>query len=130
MGIILFHRPMEKLWSPSNGFVRKVWSLAVMSISAQLLTTPVSLMLQGFPHLVPASGSCGGRCRGLPVYGGVALIAVACRAIRERCIGIAGLRCHQRLAKWMWQPALSRSCPSPHLAVRKPVGPKRLSGTC
>lgn len=92
LGIILFHRPMEKLWSPSNGFVRKVWSLAVMSISAQLLTTPVSLMLfKGFPIWFLPANLVVVVVAGFAVYGGVALIVLHAVPFVSDAI-VAGLR--------------------------------------
>src|SRR5690606_15125515 len=50
LGIILFYKPIEALWSPGNRVLRGLWSLAVVSISAQLLTTPLSMHLfKAFP---------------------------------------------------------------------------------
>lgn len=50
LGIILFYRPLKVLWLPRQKLLRGMWSLAVVSLSAQLLTTPVSLLLfKAFP---------------------------------------------------------------------------------
>lgn len=50
LGIILFYKPLRGLWSPKQKLLRGIWSLAVVSISAQLLTGPVSLLLfKAFP---------------------------------------------------------------------------------
>ncbi len=77
MGIILFQRPLEGIWAPESGLVRKAWSLAVMSVSAQALTAPVSLLLfKGFPLWFLPANLVVVTAAGFAVYGGVALIAL------------------------------------------------------
>ncbi len=50
LGILMFFKPLEDLWTPRSWIMRKVWSLAVLSIAAQSLTTPVSLYyFKAFP---------------------------------------------------------------------------------
>ncbi len=43
LGIIMFYKPILDLWTPKQRIMRHIWSLAVVSIAAQTLTTPVSL---------------------------------------------------------------------------------------
>lgn len=77
LGIILFQRPIEELWVPQWKPMRKLWSLVVLSISAQTLTTPLSLYLfKAFPMwFLPANIIVVVAAIGA-VYGGVALIVL------------------------------------------------------
>jgi competence protein ComEC len=75
LGIILFYKPLERLWSPRSQFLRKVWSLAIVSISAQLLTGPLSVHLfKAFPVWFLPANILVVTAAGLAVYGGVALL--------------------------------------------------------
>lgn len=77
LGIILFLRPIEQLWSPRPWLVRKAWSLAALSISAQALTTPVSMYLfKAFPMWFLPANLIVVTVVGIAVYGGVALLAL------------------------------------------------------
>ncbi len=77
LGIILFYRPIERSWFPRWSWLHKVWSLAALSISAQLLTTPVSLHLfKAFPIWFLPANLIVVVAAGLAVYGGIALIAL------------------------------------------------------
>lgn len=77
LGIILFQRPLESLWSPKWKPLRWLWSLMVLSVSAQTLTTPLSLFLfKAFPvWFLPANLIVVLAAMGA-VYGGVALIVL------------------------------------------------------
>ncbi|MBL7981889.1 MAG: ComEC/Rec2 family competence protein [Flavobacteriales bacterium] len=75
LGIILFYKPFEDLWTPPTWFLHKVWSLALVSISAQLLTGPLSLYLfKAFPLWFLPANIMVVAAVGFAVYGGVALI--------------------------------------------------------
>ncbi len=75
LGIILFHSPIERLWIPNNKWVGYIWTLAVMSIAAQLLTTPLSLFLfQAFPVWFLPANLVVVTAAGIAVYGAVALL--------------------------------------------------------
>jgi competence protein ComEC len=75
LGIILFYRPIKGLWSPENKLLRGIWSLAVVSCSAQLLTAPVSLYLfRAFPVWFLPANIIVVTAVGISVYGSVALI--------------------------------------------------------
>ena len=75
LGIILFYKPVESLWTPKNFILRGIWSLAVVSISAQLLTTPVSLYLfKAFPVWFLPANIIVVTAVGLAVNGSVALV--------------------------------------------------------
>lgn len=75
LGIILFHGPIERLWVPNNKWVGYIWTLAVMSIAAQLLTTPLSLFLfQAFPVWFLPANLVVVTAAGFAVYGAVALL--------------------------------------------------------
>lgn len=75
LGIILFYKPVEGLWSPKSKLMRTIWSLAVVSISAQMLTTPVSLVLfKAFPVWFLPANIVVVTAVGFAVYGAVALV--------------------------------------------------------
>ncbi|MBK8498934.1 MAG: ComEC/Rec2 family competence protein [Flavobacteriales bacterium] len=77
LGIVLFLRPLQALWSPSNGLLRQVWSLAAISLSAQAFTTPLSLFaFKAFPVWFLPANIVVVAAAGFAVYGGVALIAL------------------------------------------------------
>lgn len=42
-GMILFYDVFYKLWSPQNKWIDKLWQVSCVSVSAQLITTPLSL---------------------------------------------------------------------------------------
>lgn len=42
-GMILFYDIFYKLWSPQNKWIDKFWQVSCVSVSAQLITTPLSL---------------------------------------------------------------------------------------
>lgn len=75
LGILLFQRPLEGLWVPRQKWLRRTWSLAVLSVSAQSLTTPLSLYLfKAFPLWFLPANLVVVVAAGFAVYGGVALI--------------------------------------------------------
>jgi ComEC/Rec2-related protein len=77
LGIILFHGPMERLWVPNNKWVGHIWTLSVMSIAAQLLTTPLSLYLfKAFPVWFLPANLVVVTAAGFAVYGAVALLVL------------------------------------------------------
>jgi competence protein ComEC len=57
LGIVLFQRPLENLLAPRTWLLRNIWSLVVLSISAQVFTTPLSLYyFKAFPvWFIPAN---------------------------------------------------------------------------
>ncbi|MBP6313188.1 MAG: ComEC/Rec2 family competence protein, partial [Flavobacteriales bacterium] len=75
LGIILFMRPIEILWSPDSWFLRKVWSLVAVSLAAQTLTTPLSVFLfGGFPTWFIPANLIVVTAAGFAVYGSVLLL--------------------------------------------------------
>jgi len=77
LGIIVFYQPIASIWSPKLKLLRHTWSLAVVSLSAQLLTAPLAMWaFKAFPlwflpaNLVVVTGVT------LAVFGSVALIAL------------------------------------------------------
>ncbi|MBK7966427.1 MAG: ComEC/Rec2 family competence protein [Bacteroidetes bacterium] len=51
LGIIWLQRPILKIWIPKNKWMYKVWELSSVSIAAQIMTMPVSLLYFGqFPN--------------------------------------------------------------------------------
>lgn len=75
LGIILFYKPLEGLWSPKSKVLRTIWSLAVVSISAQMLTTPISVVLfKAFPVWFLPANIVVVTAVGIAVYGAVALV--------------------------------------------------------
>jgi competence protein ComEC len=50
LGILLFLRPIQALWSPKPWLLKQIWSLVAVSFAAQVFTTPISLVLfKAFP---------------------------------------------------------------------------------
>ncbi len=50
-GMILFYDIFYKLWSPKNKWIDKFWQVSCVSVSAQLITTPLSLFyFHQFPN--------------------------------------------------------------------------------
>lgn len=50
LGILLFLRPIQALWSPKPWLLKQIWSLVAVSLAAQVFTTPISLVLfKAFP---------------------------------------------------------------------------------
>ncbi|MCB0810185.1 MAG: ComEC/Rec2 family competence protein [Flavobacteriales bacterium] len=50
LGILLFHDPLRRLWVPPNRVLGYLWSLLVVSVAAQLMTTPLALLtFKAFP---------------------------------------------------------------------------------
>ena len=75
LGIILFYKPFERLWSPRSPVLQGVRNLAVVSLAAQVLTTPVSLYLfKAFPVWFLPANIVVVTAVGLAVNGSVALL--------------------------------------------------------
>lgn len=50
LSLIIFYKNIFKLWIPSNRFVRKLWGVATMSISAEILIAPLVIFyFHSFP---------------------------------------------------------------------------------
>ncbi len=75
LGIAIFYRPLHQLWAPGPWWLRHCWSLFCVSIAAQALTTPLSLLTFGaFPvWFIPANLVIVGLVT-IGVYGGIALV--------------------------------------------------------
>jgi competence protein ComEC len=43
LGIFLFYKPMESMWTPSNWLFQKTWQITALSFAAQLATFPLSI---------------------------------------------------------------------------------------
>ncbi|MDQ3101467.1 MAG: ComEC/Rec2 family competence protein, partial [Bacteroidota bacterium] len=77
LGIVLFFRPLEELWTPRTWIMRKIWSLAVLSLAAQAFTTPVSLYyFKSFPVWFLPANLIVVTAVGLSVYSSIALIVL------------------------------------------------------
>lgn len=75
LGIILFYKRIQELWSPDNWFLRRVWELCALSLAAQTFTTPLSVHLfQAFPTWFLPANLIVVTAAGLAVHGAVALI--------------------------------------------------------
>lgn len=75
LGIVLFYKPLLRLWSPPNRVLHYAWSAAVVSVAAQLTTTPLSIwVFKAFPiWFLPANILIVGVVS-LAVYGGALLV--------------------------------------------------------
>lgn len=77
LGIILFYAPLQRTWMPDSWFAGQLWSLTVMSLAAQTLTTPLSLYLfQAFPVWFLPANLIVVTAAGIAVYGAVALLVL------------------------------------------------------
>lgn len=43
LGIVSLHKPLKSIWFPGNWIVEKVWSVAIISVAAQLATFPIAI---------------------------------------------------------------------------------------
>jgi competence protein ComEC len=43
LGIFLFYKPLEALWTPANWLLLKTWQITALSFAAQLATFPISI---------------------------------------------------------------------------------------
>lgn len=77
LGIALFYRPLVHLWTPPHAVGRFFWSLLMVSLAAQVFTTPLSLLVfRAFPvWFLPANMVIVGLVS-LGVYGGVLLVGL------------------------------------------------------
>lgn len=76
-GIILFYRPLRGLLLPESKLMASIWALAVVSISAQLLTGPLSVHLfKAFPMWFLPANIVVVTAVGIAVNASVALIAL------------------------------------------------------
>lgn len=76
-GIILFYRPLRGLLLPESKLIASIWALAVVSISAQLLTGPLSVYLfKAFPMWFLPANIVVVTAVGIAVNASVALIVL------------------------------------------------------
>ena len=77
LGIVIFFRPLEDLWSPRAWILRQIWSLASLSIAAQAFTTPVSIYyFKAFPMWFLPANIIVVTAVSLAVYASIALIVL------------------------------------------------------
>ena len=77
LGIILFHAPIQRKWIPDNVWVGRIWTLSVMSIAAQLLTTPLTLyFFKAFPTYFLPANLFVVTAAGFAVYGAVGMLVI------------------------------------------------------
>lgn len=77
LGIILFYGPMLRLWVPQSRVLAHLWSLAVVSLAAQVLTTPLALHLfKAFPVWFLPANLVVVFVAGIAVWGSVALLVL------------------------------------------------------
>jgi len=124
LGIALFYRPMLLRWAPPGWAGRSLWSLAVVSLSAQAFTTPLCLyVFQAFPvWFLPANMVIVGLV-GLGVYGGTVLLVVHAIPVLGPIITL--------LMKWLllllgFLSAFFAGLPGAYPAVR--IGPWGMAG--
>lgn len=75
LGIALFYRPLMDLWAAPGRVLHYLWSLVCVSLAAQAMTTPLSLLtFQAFPvWFLPANMLIVGLVS-IGVFGGTALL--------------------------------------------------------
>ncbi len=75
-GIVLFYKPVYDLYVTSQWLADKLWSLAAVSIAAQLATTPLSLYyFHRFPNYFMLANMVVVPLSTLIIYGGILLLA-------------------------------------------------------
>lgn len=77
LGILLFHDPLRRLWVPPNRVLGYLWSLLVVSVAAQLMTTPLALLtFKAFPMWFLPANLVVVSLVTVAVYGGGVLLLV------------------------------------------------------
>lgn len=77
LGILLFHDPLRRLWVPPNRVLGYLWSLLVVSVAAQLMTTPLALVtFKAFPLWFLPANLVVVSLVTLAVYGGGLLLVL------------------------------------------------------
>jgi competence protein ComEC len=75
LGIILFYRPLLRLWHPPTWLLHQMWSITCVSLAAQLTTTPLSLLVfKSFPIWFLPANIVVGLVVTVAVYGCALLI--------------------------------------------------------
>ncbi len=72
VGIALFFKPIHDLWIPKSKWLDKIWSIAVVSFCAQLMTFPLSVFyFHQFPNYFMVSNLCIIPLTGVTIYSGL-----------------------------------------------------------
>ncbi len=77
-GIVLIHNAITKLFTPNNYLINKLWQVAAVSISAQVITTPLSLLyFHQFPNYFLLTSVVVFIFAGIVMYTGIFVILVS-----------------------------------------------------
>lgn len=116
LGIILFYKPLLRLWKPPGMVLHYAWSAAAVSVAAQLATTPLSMLVfKSFPvWFLPANILVVGVVT-IAVYGSVLLILL----FKVPLLGPAITWCMKQLLLLLgWSTAFFAALPGAYPGVR------------
>lgn len=115
-GIILFYRPLLRLWHPPTWLLHQVWSITCVSLAAQLTTTPLSLFVfKSFPIWFLPANIVVGLVVTVAVYGCALLILF----FKVPLIGAGLTWCMTQLLLFLgWSTTLFADLPLAYPAVR------------
>ncbi len=78
VGIALFFKPIHNMWMPKSKWVDKIWSIAVVSFCAQLMTFPMSIYyFHQFPNYFMISNLCIIPLTGFTIYSGLVALLLS-----------------------------------------------------
>jgi competence protein ComEC len=88
-GIIWLQRPIYNLWFTKNFLANKIWSMASVSLAAQLVTFPLSLLyFHQFPSLFLIVNILVLPLAAIALYAGVALLVLSFIPVLSKLIGL------------------------------------------
>jgi competence protein ComEC len=116
LGILLFYRPLLRLWHPPGPLLHYFWSLAAVSIAAQAITTPLSLyMFKAFPlWFLPANLVIVGLVT-IAVYAGGLMVLLHAVPVAGPALTWVNVQLVQGLA---WTSGFFADLPAAYPAVR------------
>ncbi|MER3470929.1 MAG: 4-alpha-glucanotransferase [Chitinophagaceae bacterium] len=90
LSIVLFMKPIYKLVYFRNKAMDLIWQLMAVTLSAQILTTPISIFhFHQFPNLFLLTNIIAVPLSGFVLYGAIVLLAFSAIPIFAKYIGIA-----------------------------------------
>jgi competence protein ComEC len=116
LGIILFYKPLLRLWHPPGAVPHYAWSAAAVSLAAQVATTPLTMLVfKSFPvWFLPANILVVGVVS-IAVYGSILHILL----FHVPLLGAAITSCMEQLLLFLgWSTAFFAELPGAYPAVR------------
>jgi len=116
LGILLFYKPILRLWYAPNTVLHYFWSLTAVSLAAQVITTPLSLyMFKAFPvWFLPANLVIVGLVS-IAVYAGALMVILH----QVPFVGPAIIWCNEQLVHFLgWCSRVFAELPGAYPALR------------